>query len=134
MKRDGACTSLWQDTVTDFIPKQQELNNKVFDVVIVGGGITGITTALQLQKAGKSCLIAEAHNLCFGTTGGTTAHINTFFDTPYNYIKNDFGEDNAQLVASATKQAIALYNQNIKAYNIDCGFEEKDGTERISTV
>src|SRR5688572_20228911 len=127
MKRDGACTSLWQDTVTDFIPRQQELNNKVFDVVIVGGGITGITTALQLQKAGKSCLIAEAHNLCFGTTGGTTAHINTFFDTPYNYIKNDFGEDNAQLVASATKQAIALYNQNIKAYNIDCGFEEKDG-------
>ncbi len=37
MKRDGACTSLWQDTVTDFILRQGETNNKVFDVVIVGG-------------------------------------------------------------------------------------------------
>src|SRR5215203_1004932 len=127
MKRDGTCTSLWQDTVTDFIPLPQEINNRVFDVIIVGGGITGITTGLQLQKSGKSCLVAEAHNICFGTTGGTTAHINTFFDTAYHDIKNDFGEDNAQLVAKATKLARTLYNQNIKAYNIDCDFQDKDG-------
>ena len=58
MKRDGVCTSLWQDTVPDFTPKQVETADKIFDVLIVGGGITGITTGLLLQKKGKSCLVA----------------------------------------------------------------------------
>jgi glycine/D-amino acid oxidase-like deaminating enzyme/nitrite reductase/ring-hydroxylating ferredoxin subunit len=127
MKRDGACTSLWQDTVQDFRPVNSVIKNKTFDVVIVGGGITGITTGLLLQKEGKTCLIAEAHNLCFGTTGGTTAHINTFFDTSYDYIQNDFGKHNAQLVAKAAKQAMCLYKQHIEEYQIDCGYETKNG-------
>src|SRR5215204_6928745 len=118
MQRDGARISLWQETVGDYTSQNQKPDNKIFDVLIVGGGITGITTGLLLQKQGKQCLIAEAHNLCFGTTGGTTAHINTFFDTSYDYIKNDFGEHNAQLVAKATKQAIGLYRQHIEEYKI----------------
>ena len=105
MRRDGASISLWQNTVTDFTPSTQ-VTHKTFDVLIAGGGITGVATALLLQKQGKKCLIAEANNLCFGTTGGTTAHINTFFDTTYDQITNDFGEHNAQLVAKAAKQAM----------------------------
>ena len=126
MRRDGATVSLWQNTAPGFIPSNQT-THKSFDVLITGGGITGVTTALLLQKQGKKCLIAEANNLCFGTTGGTTAHINTFFDTAYDRITDDFGEHNAQLIAKATKQAIKLYQQHIEEYNIDCGFEKKDG-------
>ncbi|MBD0284598.1 MAG: FAD-dependent oxidoreductase, partial [Flavisolibacter sp.] len=104
MKRDGALVSLWQEGMPEYAAQAQELPDKVFDVVIVGGGITGVTTGLLLQKAGKSCLIAEAYNLCFGTTGGTTAHLNTFLDTDYHTIEKDFGEDNAQLLYQATRQ------------------------------
>lgn len=127
MKRDGACTSLWQDTAPDFTGAQTTIPNHVFDVLIVGGGITGITTGLLLQKAGKTCLIAEAHNLCFGTTGGTTSHLNTFLDTTYDQIIKDFGEHNAQLVARATRQSLDLFKQHVQEYNIDCGYEEKNG-------
>ena len=127
MKRDGACTSLWQDTVNDFTAQQKGLSTQTFDVLIVGGGITGVTTGLLLQKAGKNCLIAEAHNLCFGTTGGTTAHLNTFFDNTYDQIVKDFGEHNAQLVAKATWQSLDLFKQHVQEYAIDCGYEEKDG-------
>ena len=127
MKRDGACTSLWQDKMPDFISKTKSLSQTDFDVVIAGGGVTGITTAVQLQKAGSKCLVVEAHNLCFGTTGGTTAHLNTFFDTTYNQIESNFGEDNARLVAKAASQALELYKMNIEEYNIDCGYQQKDG-------
>lgn len=127
MKRDGACISLWQNNQPDYQSTNSYDANKTYDVVIVGGGITGITTALLLQKAGKSCLVAEAHNLCFGTTGGTTAHLNTFFDTTYDMIQSDFGEQGAQLVARATRQALDLFKQHVTEYDIDCGYEEKDG-------
>lgn len=126
MKRDGATISLWQDTVQDKSFATNNTDDKIYDVLIVGGGITGVTTALLLQKAGKQCVVAEAQNLCFGTTGGTTAHINTFLDTSYDIIENDFGKEAAALVAKATTSARDLFRQNVEAYKIDCGFEEKD--------
>src|SRR4026207_398024 len=101
MQRDGALTSLWQYKMPDYISQNNHARNDIFDVLIVGGGITGITTALQLQKAGKKCILAEAHTIGFGTSGGTTAHLNTFMDNSYAQIEKDFGEDNAQLVQAA---------------------------------
>jgi hypothetical protein len=127
MKRDGACTSLWQDRMPDYPAQTTSLTERVFDVVIAGGGITGIATALLLQRSGRKCLVAEAHNLCFGTTGGTTSHLNTFLDTSYDVISSDFGEDGAQLVARATRRSLDLFKAQVQEYGIDCGYEEKDG-------
>lgn len=127
MKRDGARTSLWQNGMPDYISKNLHHAGQQYDVVIVGGGVTGITTALQLQRAGKRCIVAEAHNLCFGTTGGTTAHLNSFFDTTYDQVKSDFGEDNAQLLARAAEGALELYRHNIELCTIDCGYAQTDG-------
>lgn len=127
MKRDGACTSLWQYKMPDYVSKTKTIVDKKFDVMIVGGGVSGITTALQLQKSGLQCVVAEAHNLCFGTTGGTTAHLNNFFDTTYADIEKKFGEDSAQLIAKAANQALELYHSNIEEYNIDCNYKQKDG-------
>lgn len=126
MKRDGACESLWQQTgtltgfSTALIPGQN------YDVLIVGGGITGISTALQLQLAGKKCIVAEAYNICFGTTGGTTAHLNTILDTPYSEIGKNFGSESAAIVLQAATEAIALIRKNIREYAIDCDFEERE--------
>jgi glycine/D-amino acid oxidase-like deaminating enzyme len=126
MKRDGATFSLWQENTPDYIPQNRFDPENVYDVLIVGAGITGITTALQLQKAGKKCIIAEAHNPGFGTTGGTTAHLNTLLDATYDQIESNFGKENAKLVAQATHAAIQLVADNVQTYNIDCGFSYKD--------
>ena len=128
MKRDGSCISLWQDTIGDYqtnspVPEQDQL----FDVIIAGGGITGITTGLLLQKAGKSVLVAEAQSIGFGTTGGTTAHLNTIMDTPYNAIQKKFGEKNAQQVAGSIKKGLELIRKNVKECCIDCGYKELPG-------
>jgi len=119
MKRDGNCKSLWQEYAPDYLSANGWSKEQVYDVLIVGGGITGITTALLLQQAGMKCVLAEAQNIGFGTTGGTTAHLNTFMDTPYHSIASNFGAANAQLVANGAKEAIAFIKQQVQKYGIE---------------
>jgi glycine/D-amino acid oxidase-like deaminating enzyme/nitrite reductase/ring-hydroxylating ferredoxin subunit len=127
IRRDGALTSLWQDTTSrekeSLAGNRISVEDKSFDVVIVGGGITGLTTGVLLQESGFKCAILEAHTLCFGTTGGTTAHLNTVLDTPYTTIIKNFNKDTAQVIADAARSAIELIRSNINKYNIQCGFE-----------
>ena len=127
MQRDGARTSLWQANMPAYPTIATLPPLETMDVLIVGGGITGITTALLLQKAGKKCILAEAQTLCFGTSGGTTAHLNTLLDHPYSEIESKFGQNNAQLLARATNDALQLIRSNVEKYQIDCGFEEQNG-------
>jgi glycine/D-amino acid oxidase-like deaminating enzyme/nitrite reductase/ring-hydroxylating ferredoxin subunit len=123
INRDGINASLWQKTSQAYRIINKPVKDTVYDVIIVGGGITGVATGLRLQESGLKCIILEAKNLCFGTTGGTTAHINTLLDNPYTMIASNFGKENAQLVASATKDAVALIKKNIRQHAIECSFE-----------
>ena len=127
MKRDGKNKSLWQDKIPDYSPKKYEPESSIYDVVIVGGGVTGIVTAHELQKRGFQCLVAEAHNICFGTSGGTTAHLNTFFDKTYAEVVSDFGKKESEQLAMAARDAIDLYKNNIGSLMIDCEFSEHEG-------
>src|ERR1044072_6549044 len=122
--RDGANESLWQNTSQAYIPTTQIDISKNYDVVIAGGGITGISTALQFQQAGLRCIVLEAHSLCFGTTGGTTAHLNTLLDTPYTTIAGNFGKEGVSLVAQAARESLNTIHANIIRYQIDCNYEE----------
>src|SRR5688572_3522377 len=144
IKRDGNNVSLWQESAETYQPLHESKPSTLYDVAIVGGGITGITTALLLQNAGINCLVLEAHNLCFGTTGGTTAHINTLLDVPYSTMEKNFNKEKAKLVADSLKEAVSTIQENIKKYKIDCEFttatatlfaqddKQKDELEKIS--
>lgn len=127
MNRDGNTQSLWQAIGEDYQPTNQWDPSKIYEVAIVGGGITGLTLALRLQEQGIQCLVAEAHNIGFGTTGGTTAHLNTMLDTPYNTIAKDFGVDHARLVGDGARQAITFIAHTCQRLGIDAGFQYRAG-------
>jgi len=128
IRRDGTKESIWQTAEKQSITINSSLTGKdIFDVIIIGGGITGITTALNLQREGKKCLLIEAKNLGFGTTGGTSAHLNTFFDATYPEIDSDFGKDASKLIAAAGKRVILAIKGNIDSLGIDADFSFRDG-------
>lgn len=127
INRDGENISPWQVNLDNQpTPAGAEIE-KIYDCIIIGAGITGITAALILRKAGKETLIVDAHNAGYGTTGGTSAHINTFADTTYAEAASAFGEKGAELFAGAINSGFDLIRKNIESYHIDCDFEEKPG-------
>lgn len=127
MNRDGSTKSLWQAIGDDFQAFNAWDKGKVYDVLIVGGGITGLTTALLLQESGLHCIVAEAHNIGFGTTGGTTAHLNTMLDTTYDTVIKDFGQDQARLLGGGARQAIRLVEELCQRHHIDAHFSFRPG-------
>lgn len=125
-KRDGSLQSPWQHAEGPMQPGGV-LTDQVYDCLIVGAGITGLTAGLILQQAGKRIVIADLQTVGFGTTGGTSAHINNFADTNYTEAQSAFGEEGAKLFAEAIQEGASLIKTNIDRFDIDCDYEEKTG-------
>ncbi len=125
--RDGAHTSPWSQLDVKDQTGRPAAAGQVYDVIIIGAGITGISTALMLQRKGKNCLLIEAAKVGFGTTSGTSAHLNTFFDATYPEVAQDFGEDAAKLLAEAGKESMQMIQDFVREYEIKCDFEFKEG-------
>ncbi len=124
--RDGALESPWQKEIA--VPSSsRSVPAQTYDCLVVGGGITGVTAALLLQRSGKRTIIADAHCIGFGTTGGTSAHINTFADTTYKEAESAFGTEGAKLFADAINEGFNLIKKQIDDYQIDCDYESKLG-------
>ncbi len=80
-------TSLWQDRHPRSIPPtiETDLEGET-EVVVVGGGLTGLTTAVLLGRAGKAVTVLEARRIGDGTTGGSTAKISLLQGTQLSRI------------------------------------------------
>src|SRR5690349_8693930 len=78
------------------------------DVVIIGGGITGITTAYLLTKAGKKVALIEQHTLTSNATCRTTAFLTHFIDTSMAHLIPMFGIQKAQQVVNSHRDAIGF--------------------------
>src|SRR5689334_345854 len=84
----------WADTAR--LPKFGRLRADLrVDVVVIGGGITGITTAYLLGKAGASVALLERARFDMGETGHTTAHLTCVTDTRLPELVKTFGRNHA---------------------------------------
>lgn len=127
INRDGDNLSPWQVNLEFEKASLNTETEEIYDCIIIGAGITGITAALNLRNAGKKVIIIDARNAGYGTTGGTSAHINTFADTTYKETENAFGKDGANLFAGAVNSGLDIIRKNITTFNIECDLEEKPG-------
>ena len=94
------------------------------DVLIIGGGITGILCAAMLKNSGVDCALVEAGKIHSGVTQNTTAKITVQHGLIYDKISRKYGVENAVLYFLAQRSALEKYREVCK--KIDCDFKECD--------
>ncbi|MFU8815375.1 MAG: FAD-dependent oxidoreductase [Pseudomonadales bacterium] len=89
---------------TDFPPL---LGTAAADVAVIGGGITGLSTALLLQRAGLQVALLEARRVGCGVTGASTAKLTSLHKLIYAQLENAFDREAARVYAEANQQGLA---------------------------
>lgn len=97
------------------------------EVLIIGGGIAGLTTAYLLLKSGKKVVLIEDGFIGSGESGRTTAHLSCALDDRYYYLEDIFDTHTTRLAAESHKSAIDLIEKIITQESIDCNFKRVDG-------
>jgi glycine/D-amino acid oxidase-like deaminating enzyme/nitrite reductase/ring-hydroxylating ferredoxin subunit len=95
------------------------------DIVIIGGGIAGITTAYLLKDTGLKIVILEKDRILHGTTGYTTAKITSQHQLVYDFLINKIGREKSQQYADAHQAAIETIASIVEENGIDCDFSRQ---------
>jgi len=93
------------------------------DVAIIGGGITGMTAAYHLLKAGKRIALLEQAHIGEGDTGSSTAFLTYVVDTSLKELVKTFGKEAATLVWQSNREMIDQVERIVYIEQIDCGFK-----------
>lgn len=93
------------------------------DVLIVGGGMTGILCAHELTQRGVACRIVEAGRIGLGVTQNTTAKVTAQHGLTLSRLARTYGMETAREYARANLEALAEYRGLAARYDFD--FEEK---------
>lgn len=97
------------------------------DVLIVGGGVTGLTAALLLADAGRRVALVEARAIGGQVSRRSTAHLTEAIDTRYFQLEESFGKEGARLAARASREAIERIRATCERYAIACGWSSRPG-------
>ena len=118
----GKPASFWIDSTpeTDFPPLAGTVS---VDVAVVGGGITGVTAATLLKRAGKTVALIEADRVARGVTGYTTAKVTSSHGVIYRELAESFGEEGARIYGESQQAALERIARFVAEERIDCDFE-----------
>lgn len=122
----GSHIPYWVESMGPIAYDKLSLNKEV-DVVIVGGGLAGLSIAYCLSGSGKKVALVEDGFIGSGETGRTTAHLVTALDDRYYEFERLFGEADTKLIAQSHAAAIDFIERTCKKENIDCDFKRTDG-------
>lgn len=122
----GEHQSFWVASTEPIIFKKLTTNIST-DVLIVGGGIAGLTTAYCLLKSGQKVALVEDGYIGSGETGRTTAHLTCALDDRYYEIESLFGTEKTILAAKSHTEAIHFIEKVVRNENVDCNFKRVPG-------
>lgn len=118
-------TPVWFDTDLPAFPSLDR--DLEVDAVVIGGGITGATSAYLLKEAGAKVALVERRRCASADSGHTTAHLTYVTDTRLSELVKHFGRDGAKAFWDAGAAAIDQIHDITQNRKISCGFRWTPG-------
>lgn len=116
------CMSLWENGIN--LPKFETLRNyKDVDILIIGGGLTGINTYALLEEHKNVCLV-EANRIGMGVSKNTTGKINFLQENTLSTFLKSRKNLLAHKYLNAELEGMHLFEKIIQEKKISCDFEK----------
>ncbi len=123
---DEHSTSLWMK-LGPAIDAAPLTTDATADVVVVGSGIAGLSTAYELSRLGHSVIVIDRGAIGRGMTARTTAHLASEIDDYYYKLIEIRGENEAKRYHESQLAAINRIEAICREEAIDCDFHRLDG-------
>ncbi len=123
LRRDKGILSLWRShsSETDFPALSGDITATV---AVIGGGITGITTAQLLKEAGLDVVVIESLKVGAANTGHSTGNLYISVEEGFDKIQTKYDTETLQTVIAARQDAMDLIEENIAKFSIDCDYKK----------
>ncbi|WP_395316764.1 NAD(P)/FAD-dependent oxidoreductase [Variovorax sp. UC74_104] len=112
--------SLWAATAPPAPPTPPLAESRRADVLIVGGGFTGLSAALHLAEAGAQVCVLEAHEPGWGASGRNGGQVNPTLKHDPDELVRIFGAERAEPLIDAVSGSADLVFDLIARHRIDC--------------
>lgn len=115
--------SIWQDGIQKI--EEPILKEDIScDVLIIGAGMTGLSTAYHLRNKNLKIVVVEKNEVGGGISARTTGKITYLQETIYQDLEKKKGIETSKKYFFSQKEAIQLIRNIIKKHHIDCDFEQ----------
>jgi glycine/D-amino acid oxidase-like deaminating enzyme/nitrite reductase/ring-hydroxylating ferredoxin subunit len=122
----GAPSSPWiAETDTSKPVGLPALPDGTFDVIVLGGGVAGVATAVTCHGAGLKVALVEAITIASGVSGMSTAKVTAAHGLKYAGLTDRFGADAARVYAAANQLAVERIDLWVHAHRLSCGWRRR---------
>lgn len=111
--------SIWKEDINKITYPKVEKNINV-DILIIGGGITGISTLYHLKDSGLKVALVEKNKIGMGVSSGTTGKLTFLQDLMLSKLENYHSYEIAKKYLRSQINAIYLVKSIIEKNNIEC--------------
>ncbi|WP_448650809.1 NAD(P)/FAD-dependent oxidoreductase [Pseudomonas fluorescens] len=90
------------------------------DVCVIGGGFTGVNTAIELAQRGLSVILLEARRIGWGASGRNGGQLIRGIGHDVSGFAKYVGEEGVRYLERAGIESVALVGERIRQHSIDC--------------
>jgi gamma-glutamylputrescine oxidase len=123
----SSTNTYYKDTQNSKVELPQLTDDASCDVCIIGGGLTGISTAFRLANAGYKVILLEADKIANQASGMNGGQVLTAYECGMEYFEDKFGDDVARKLWQLSLEAVNIVKDNIRKYDIKCDWQSGTG-------